>query len=106
VSSAVQEISRKDFEQSIERKVDIVVPLEPKAAAQAAKLGQPFAKVATNGKIAQPLAQLMAMTIATVEGGETLAGPAAAKSGGSLLEKFNLKAMLAKKPKPAKAQTA
>jgi pilus assembly protein CpaE len=106
VSSAVQEISRKDFEQSIERKVDIVVPLEPKAAAQAAKLGQPFAKVATHGKIAQPLAQLMAMTIATVEGGEAMAGPAGGKSGGSLLEKFNLKTMLAKKPKPAKPQAA
>ena len=42
---SVQEISRKDFEPSIERKVDIVIPLDLKAAAQAAKLGQPLAKV-------------------------------------------------------------
>src|SRR3546814_21077287 len=40
----VQEINRKDFETSIERKVDIVIPLDLKAAAQAAKLGQPLAK--------------------------------------------------------------
>src|SRR3546814_12769450 len=33
----VQEINRKDFETSIERKVDIVIPLDLKAAAQPAK---------------------------------------------------------------------
>jgi pilus assembly protein CpaE len=59
VPSGAQEISRKDFEQSIERKVDIVIPFEPKAAAQAAKLGQPFAKVATSSKINGPLTQLV-----------------------------------------------
>src|SRR3712207_7116349 len=39
-SSGAQEISRKDFEQSIERSVDVVIPFEPKAAAQSAKLGR------------------------------------------------------------------
>ena len=104
VASGVQEISRKDFEVSIERKVDIVIPFDPKSAAQAAKLGQPFAKVATGAKVSGPLNELVAATVATVESGEHgIAVPAKAKAagGGSLLEKLNLKGMLAKKPKPA-----
>jgi pilus assembly protein CpaE len=103
VPSGVQEISRKDFELSIERKVDVAIPFEPKAAAQAAKLGQPFAKVATTSKVSQPLGQLVALTVAAVEAGEAAAP---AKTGTSLLEKFNLKSMLAKKPKSASAQPA
>ena len=56
------EISRKDFEQSIERDVDIVFPADPKAAAQAAKLGKPLAEIAT-GKLAQPFAKLSNMVL-------------------------------------------
>jgi pilus assembly protein CpaE len=107
VPSGAQEITRKDFEQSIERKVDFVIPLEPKAAAQAAKLGQPFAKIATASRVAQPLAQLLTATIATVENGDT--DGEADKGGspsGSLFEKLNLKSMLAKKPKVDKAKAA
>jgi pilus assembly protein CpaE len=97
VPSGVQEISRKDFETSIERKVDIVIPYEAKSAAQAAKLGQPLAKVATSSKISQPLGQLLTLTVATVEGdGESVA----AEASGSLLGKLgNFKAMMTKKPK-------
>jgi len=68
--SGHQEISRKDFEQAIERNVDIVIPQDGKAAAQSAKLGQPFAKVATGAKLAQPLAQLVEATISAVDSGE------------------------------------
>jgi pilus assembly protein CpaE len=102
VPAGAQEISRKDFEQSIERSVDIVIPFEPKAAAQAAKLGQPFAKVATASRVAAPLAQLVALTTSTVEGSEGSAEKA--KDGAkSLLDKLNLKGLVAKKPKPATA---
>ena len=55
VPAGNHEISRKDFEASIERKVDLVIPAEAKVAAQAAKLGQPFAKAATAAKVSQPL---------------------------------------------------
>jgi pilus assembly protein CpaE len=104
VGSGVQEINRKDFEQSIERKVDICIPLEPKAAAQAAKLGQPFAKVATHSRVAQPLKQLVNMTVATVDGSE---GDGELAAGGrSLLDKFSLKSLVAKKPKVGKPATA
>ncbi len=102
VPSGAQEISRKDFEQSIERSVDIVIPFEPKAAAQSAKLGQPFAKVATSAKINGPLTQLVNLCVSTVEGmeGETAK---AAETPKSLLDKLNLKGLVAKKPKPATA---
>jgi pilus assembly protein CpaE len=102
IPTGAQEISRKDFEQSIERSVDLVIPFEPKAAAQAAKLGQPFAKVATSSKIQGPLAQLVTLTTSTVEGGE--ASVEKPKEGAkSLLDKLNLKGLVAKKPKPATA---
>jgi pilus assembly protein CpaE len=102
VPSGAQEISRKDFEQSIERSVDIVIPFEPKAAAQAAKLGQPFAKVATASKINGPLTQLVNLCVSTVEGQEGETGKVA-ETPKSLLDKLNLKGLVAKKPKPATA---
>lgn len=97
-AGSVQEISRKDFEKSIERPVDIVIPLDLKAAAQAAKLGQPIAKAGRNSRITQPLSELVNLTVAAVDGGDEKK-PAAA--GDSLLGKLsNLKMLLAKKPKP------
>ncbi|MHA6721070.1 AAA family ATPase [Sphingomonas sp. RS6] len=55
---AMLEISRKDFEGSIERKIDVVVPFEPKIAVQAAKLGKPFIDA---GKSAKSLAGLIGL---------------------------------------------
>jgi len=101
VASGQQEISRKDFEQSIERKVDITIPLDVKAAGQAAKLGQPFAKVATGAKTAQPLAQLVEAAISTVDSVD--GGKDDVKAAASLMDKLNLKGLLAKSPKAAKA---
>ncbi len=97
--SGVQEVSRKDFEQSIERSVDIVLPYDLKVASQAAKLGQPLAKVAKTSKLAQPLGQLLTMA---VENAETGSGDATSsvEASVSLLGKLgNFKAMMAKKPK-------
>jgi pilus assembly protein CpaE len=98
VSGGVQEISRKDFEQSIERKVDIVIPFDPKAASQAAKLGQPLAKVSGNAKISQPLGHLLAMTVSAVDAQNDSDAPA----GGSLLGKLSFKSFVPMK----KAKTA
>jgi pilus assembly protein CpaE len=102
VPSGAQEISRKDFEQSIERGVDLVIPFEPKAAAQSAKLGQPFAKVANSSRVSGPLAQLVALTTSTVENVENVEAKAS-NGGKSLLDKLNLKSLVAKKPKTAAA---
>jgi pilus assembly protein CpaE len=90
-SGGALEISRKDFEQSIERDVDVVFPDDGKLAAQAAKLGKPMAEVAT-GKVASPFATLSNMVLchASEEG----AAPDAKPAGKSLVD--NLKTMLSK----------
>ena len=98
---ALQEVSRKEFEKSIERKVDILIPLEPKAAAQAAKLGQPLAKTGAAAKIGQPMNQLVTMTISAVDATDEVA---AAPAAGTLMAKLgHLKGLVAKAPKPEKA---
>jgi pilus assembly protein CpaE len=98
-SGGALEISRKDFEQSIERGVDIVFPIDSKLAAQAAKLGKPLAEIAT-GKMVAPFNSLLNMVLshATEEG----AGAVPAKSAGAKSLVDNLKSMLAK-PKAAAA---
>ena len=90
-SGGALEISKKDFEQSIERNVDIVFPDDRKVAAQAAKLGKPMAEIAT-GKMAAPFTQLsnMVLSHASEEGVAAEIKPGAR----SLVE--NLKTMLAK----------
>jgi len=98
-SGGALEISRKDFEQSIERPVDVVFPVDGKLAAQAAKLGKPMAEVAS-GKMAAPFTQLSSMVLshASEEGVATESKGAASAKG--LVD--NLKSMLSK-PKEAKA---
>src|SRR5687768_14955827 len=87
------EISKKDFEQSIERGVDIIFPDDRKVAAQAAKLGKPMAEVA-GGKMAAPFNTLanMVLTHATEDGAD---GESKAMVGAKSLVD-NLKSMLAK----------
>jgi pilus assembly protein CpaE len=99
-SGGALEISRKDFEQSIERSVDIVIPADGKLAAQSAKLGKPLAEIAS-GKMSAPFTTLshMVLSHATEEGASTETA-AAAVGAKSLVD--NLKAML---PKP-KAKAA
>ena len=96
-AGGVQEVSRKEFENSIERKIDVVIPYEPKVVAQAAKLGQPVAKVATSAKFTGPLGMLMTAVLTGVDGGEDGDGAA----DGSLLGKLGLKSLVAKKARPA-----
>ncbi len=103
VMSNVQEVSRKDFEHSIERKIDVLIPLDSKAAMQAAKLGQPLAKATKSSKLTQPLLQLLTLTLEQASDEDAQA--VAKSSGGSLLGKINFKAF-AKKPKEASAQAA
>src|SRR3954452_12463834 len=95
-SGGALEISRKDFEQSIERTVDIVFPVDGKLAAQAAKLGKPMAEVA-GGKVAAPFNQLSSMVLshASEEGAGTDGAAAAAAAGAKSLV-GGLKSMLSK----------
>ena len=83
------EITRKDFEQSIERKIDIVIPFDARIAAQAAKLGKTFGEVAKGSKPGAACHALMDLTLGIAEEVEGTTGkPAAAKGGTSLLGKF------------------
>jgi len=95
------EITRKDFENSIERTIDFIIPADPKLVAQAAKLGKPLAEVAS-GKVSQPLVQLAAAILAHADDGDAGAPTAAATTGGSRSLIGNLKSMMKPKPKAAK----
>ncbi|MES2986942.1 MAG: pilus assembly protein CpaE [Pseudomonadota bacterium] len=88
---AMLEISRKDFEGSIERKIDLLIPFEQKMAAQAAKLGKPLAEVAKGNKSFSPLTDLADRITAITDSGERDDKPAKGAKGDSLLSKFKLK---------------
>ena len=100
-SGGALEISRKDFEQSIERKIDIVFGEDGKVAAQAAKLGKPVAEIAS-GKSAAPYTQLCNMVLShATEDGAGDACKSAPAGSRNLVD--SLKSMLAKQPKVAAA---
>ncbi len=89
------EINRKDFESSIERKIDIVIPFDQKFAVQAAKLGKTLAETGKSSKISSPITEL-ARRISHIEV-EDAGSPGV--SGGSLMDKLGgLTSMISKKP--------
>jgi pilus assembly protein CpaE len=96
------EISRKDFEQSIEHKIDVSIPYDMKLAAQAAKLGKPLAEVAKGSKVASAYNEALGKVLELGGADGSIAEP---KKGGSLLGKLNdRKGMLPKKGAKAKAE--
>jgi pilus assembly protein CpaE len=97
-SGGALEISRKDFEQSIERQVDVVFPLDAKLAAQSAKLGKPMAEIAT-GKASAPFNTLLNMVLSHASEEGASAEPDKSAASKSLVD--NLKSMLAKPKKAA-----
>jgi pilus assembly protein CpaE len=54
-----EEVSRREFESSVEHKIDIVIPYDAKVASQAAKVGKPVAEAAKGAKIGLALAELV-----------------------------------------------
>ena len=95
-TSGTPEISRKDFEGSIERKIDHLVPFDQKLAAQAAKLGKPLAEVGKNAKTVTPLIDLLAAVTASIDSTDSDRAATPAKSKSSLMG--GLKHMIAKRP--------
>ena len=85
------EVSRRDFEASIERKIDVVIPFDAKLAVSAARQGKCLAAVAKGSKLAGPFDQLTALLVGGLD-----AGPADSGRGTSLIDKFNLKGLLSK----------
>ena len=102
-ASAQLEISRKDFEGSIERKVDFLIAYDQKLAAQAAKLGKPMAEAGKGSKSMAPLAELSNRLMAVGDTADVAGkgdkggkGKDASKSG-SLMGKFaDLKSLMPK----------
>jgi pilus assembly protein CpaE len=70
VQTANLEIGRQDFESSIERKIDIMIPHDPKTAAQAAKLGQAMVEAGKSSKASAKIIELTNLVLGSVSGGE------------------------------------
>lgn len=92
------EISRKDFEGSIERRIDYLIPYDFKTAVQAAKLGKPFAEAGKSVKALAPLGEIAQKVVALTDAGEDARDKSKVKGkadagakGSSLLAKLNLK---------------
>ncbi len=96
------EITRKDFEGSIERKIDYVIPLDTKTAVQAAKLGKPLAEAGKNVKALAPLSEIATRVVAITDSGEEVVrdkGKGAGAKGSSLLGKLTSSMKLGRKAK-------
>jgi pilus assembly protein CpaE len=92
--AGLSEITRKEFEDSIERKVDLCIPYDAKLFAQAAKLGKPLAEVGKSGKTTGPLGELAHRLASAADAGEIKA----AANSKSLLNKIgDFRAMLPKR---------
>ncbi|MFZ5747264.1 MAG: pilus assembly protein CpaE [Pseudomonadota bacterium] len=94
------EISRKDFENSIERKVDFTIVFDPKLATQAAKLGKTMAETGKGAKAMAPMVDLSARIVAFADAaadGDAARVAAPAGKGQSLLGKLKLPRKAAKK---------
>lgn len=96
VQSGAGEISRADFEASIERKLDFVVPYDFKAASNAAKLGQTFVDANRSSKAS---AVIRDIANAVLGSGEMQSDDEAPKkkAKASLLGGLGLKSLVSKK---------
>ncbi len=101
VQSGVAEISKADFEASIERRIDFAIPYDVKAASNAAKLGQVFVDANRSSKATAAIKQVAVRIMGATE--EDLEGAALNDEKKSLLGGFDLKGLLAKKDKEPEA---
>ncbi|MBL8650186.1 MAG: pilus assembly protein CpaE [Sphingopyxis sp.] len=97
--NAIGELSRKEFESSIERQIDVVIPFDPKLVSQSAKLGKSYAEICKGTKASAVWNGLMRAILDGADTEEESPAPAAkAKSGASLLGKLGgIGGMMAKK---------
>lgn len=103
VQAAGGEISRADFESSIEHKIDISIPFDQKAASTAAKLGKTLVDANAGSKIAASIKQLSGYILGASEDDTVNAASSGKKS---LLANFDLKSLLPKKSKQSAAVPA
>jgi pilus assembly protein CpaE len=104
VQPGLAEISKADFEASIERKISFTVPFDAKAAANAAKLGQTFVEANRASKAGTAIREVAKAVLGASDSDDSAPAAAVKKS---LLGKIDLKSMLAgKKTKPAEPAPA
>ncbi|WP_460100671.1 AAA family ATPase [Qipengyuania sp. 483] len=97
VQPGTAEISKADFEASIERKIDVSIPLDQKAASAAAKLGKTVIDASGSSKMSASIKQAASQIIGL---GETDSEDVEASDGKkSLLGGFDLKGLMTKKEK-------
>ncbi len=103
-STASAEISKKDFESSIERKIDFQLPLDSKVTNHAAKLGKTVAEAGKGSKLASGVAELIGVVLSGAPDDlDEAPKEKAAKSGSSLMSKLtSFKPKLGKKQKAEK----
>jgi pilus assembly protein CpaE len=99
VQAGVGEISKADFESSIERKIGFSVGYDVKAAANAAKLGQTFCEANRASKASAAIRDIAKMVVGA---SDVSMDDTVAPTKKSLLGKIQLKSMLSKKPAAAK----
>lgn len=99
VHAGVGEISKADFEASIERKINVIVPYDVKAAANAAKLGQTFVAANRGTKAGAAMRELGDAIMSLQDDRGDAEKPARKAAGGSLLGLIDFKKMLAPKAK-------
>jgi len=88
------EIGQADFEASIEHKVQFTIPFDLKTAVTAAKMGQTLAQAGGTSRTATTLRAIAAALVDAPDGTEDLARQAQT----SLLGRFDLKALMGRKP--------
>ena len=102
MQNGATEISKADFEASIERKINFQIAYDQKAAANAAKLGQTFVEANKSSKTVAPIHEIAKAIVGVAE--DEGASLAAAGKNTSLLGKFDLKSLLGgKKTESAEA---
>ena len=94
VQPGVGEISKVDFESSIERKLGFSVAYDLKAAANAAKLGQTFCEANRTSKSSAAIREIAKMVMGA---SDIVADDGVVPAKKSLLGKIDLKSMLSKK---------
>lgn len=101
-AAAQLEISRKDFEGSIERRIDFAIAFDQKLAAQSAKLGKPLAEAGKGSKTIAPIVDLATRLMAVGDLAEPIDGAGKKKpaaKGGSLMGKFDFRSMISRSPR-------
>jgi len=81
------ELGRKDFETSIERPIDFIIPLDTKIMQQAGKLGKPVVEAARGSKVSIAIAEIAKRLLAQVDSPE--AAESVTPKNSSLLSKLS-----------------